>query len=913
MRSGKAKIAVVLLITFLSCLIHLAAEDDFRGAQIGAIAVLVDNQPGGEDIEKLIAIKPGDVFSLNKINTSIKQIYQTGLFSHVQVLSEGGESLTLTFLLASQPFSRRIQIQSENKIPQNRLVEQIYSIKEGSPYSEDKLRKAIEELKDALSREGFFQPEVKAFTERIPESAQVDVIFQVLSTRSYLVESVTFEGTIILPEKRLLNKMKTKVGRSYIPSTLQKDLQELQQLYLDQDYRRAEVRSLRQDFNEQHGRIALVLEVIPREKIVIQVLGASVPLNLIRPIWEAEIFEEWGLDEGEAKIIAYLRKKGFLFCSVASSIEEGHNEIHIIHRISPGQKLKIGDITYRGLEYFTPEQLKNELLTLDNIPLLSRIDGAQLFDLPIELEFLYKTRGFPDTRVEFWFDREGDSVMPVYHIEEGRQQILSDVNFEGTTLFPQEVLQTQVSSAAGEPYYQPIVQQDIERLQNFYLNEGVRGSTVQAVIEEKNEDRFDITFQIDEGKKVRVENIVIAGNEVTRASTIRNELRINAGELARYDAIRETKRRLEALGIFSEVKIEEIQISPETMNLFVVVAEGSRTHVSAGVGLETVNEPRSFEVWNFDVRVRGTAELTRSNVFGTAAQFSLVGQVSIRENRIVASWQQPYFFKIPLETFVNGWWEQEQRTSFRYERQGISLSGVRTFQSQANWTVVPTLKYVRTKILELDIEEDEIDRQFLPYSTTSVGASLLRDRRSNPFNPERGYFFSTAADWAYPLFGAESDFLKLFSRYQHFLPLGNNLTFSFTSRLGLGSGIMPIPERFFAGGSNSFRGTRYDQLGPKDPSTGKPVGGKALLLFNFEFSFPLTSRIENLYGVLFYDKGNVFADINSLDMTSLEDALGLGLRYRSPLGPVRLELAWNPGATQDDPKVLVFITIGHIF
>ncbi|NOR14604.1 MAG: BamA/TamA family outer membrane protein [Candidatus Aminicenantes bacterium] len=913
MRVSRVKTAMILVVVFGLCLSISQAEDDYRDSMIGSISVLIDNEPGGEDIEKLIAIKPGDVFSLKKINTSIKQVYQTGLFSHVQVLSEGAERLNLTFLLVAQPFSRRIQILSEEKIPRAKLTEQIYSVKEGSPYSEDKLRKSVEELKAALRREGYFDAEIKAYTERVQDTAQVDVIFQVQSTHSYRVESITFEGTIILPEKRLLNRMKTKVGRSYMPALLENDLEAIQQLYLDQDYRRAEVRNIRQDFDEQRGSVALILEVIPREKIVIHVSGTHVPLNLIRPIWEAEIFEEWGLDEGEAKIIAYLRKKGYLFVSVSSSIEEVSSEIHIIHKIAPGQKLKIGDITYRGLEYFTPEQLKRELLTLENIPLLSRIDGAKLFELPVELEFLYKTRGFPDTRVEFWFEREGNTVLPIYHIEEGRQQTLNDVEFEGASLFPADVLQAQVSSAEGGPYYQPNVQQDIERLQNYYLNEGVRNTSIQAVVEEKEEDRFDVGFLIEEGKKVQIQEIVITGNDVTRTSTIRNELRIAAGELARYDAIRETKRRLEGLGIFSEVKIEEIQTSPESMNLFIIVAEGSRTHVSAGLGLETANEPHSFDVWNYDVRVRGTAELTRGNIFGTAAQFSLVGQLSVRAKRLMAAWQQPYFFKLPLETFVNAWWEEEQRTSFRYARQGISLSGARTFKNQANWTVVPALKYVRTKILELDIGDEEIGRQFLPYSTTSLGASLLRDRRSNLFNPERGYFFSTALDWAYPLFGAESDFLKSFWRYQHFLPLWTDMMISFTSRLGLGAGRMPIPERFFAGGSNSFRGTRYDELGPKDPVTGNPIGGKALLLFNFEFSFPLTSRIPNLYGVVFYDKGNVFIDIEKMNLTELEDALGLGLRYRSPLGPVRLELAWNPGAEEGKPKALVFITIGHIF
>lgn len=913
MRFSRVKTALILIIAVVLCGTVSLAEDDYRDSTIGSIAVLIDNEPGGEDIEKLIAIRPGDAFSLSKINYSIKQIYQTGLFSHVQVLSEGAERLNLTFLLAAQPFSRRIQIVSEEKIPKARLIDQIYSVKEGSSYSEDKLRKAVEELEEALRREGYFNAEIKAYTEKVPDTAQVDVVFQVASTFSYQVESITFEGTIILPEKRLLSRMKTKVGRSYTPTILENDLEELQQLYLDQDYRRAEIRNIRQDFDKQRGSVALVLEVIPREKIVIHLIGAQVPLNLIRPIWEAEIFEEWGLDEGEAKIIAYLRKKGYLFVSVSSSIEEVSNEIHIVHRIAPGQKLKIGDITYRGLEYFTPEQLKTELLTLENIPLLSRIDGAELFELPIELEFLYKTRGFPETRVEFWFERDGNSVLPVYHIVEGRQLTLNEVKFEGASLFPLDVLQDQVSSAVGGPYYQPNVQQDIERLQNYYLNEGVRGTSIQVVVGEDKTDRYNVTFYIEEGKKVHIQDIVITGNEVTRTSTIRNELRIAAGELARYDAIRETKRRLEGLGIFSEVKIEEIQTSPEFMNLFIIVAEGSRMHVSAGLGLETANEPHSFDVWNYDVRVRGTAELTRSNVFGTAAQFSLVGQLSVRETRFLAGWQQPYFFKLPIETFVNAWWEQEQRTSFRYERQGISLSGARTFKSQANWTVVPSLKYVRTKILELDIGDEDIDRQFLPYSTTSLGTSLLRDRRSNPFNPERGYFFSTALDWAYPLFGAESDFLKFFGRYQLFLPMWTDMMFSFTTRLGLGSGIMPIPERFFAGGSNSFRGTRYDELGPKDPVTGNPIGGKALLLFNFEFSFPLTSRIKNLYGVVFYDKGNVFVEMNKLDVTSLEDALGAGLRYRSPLGPVRLELGWNPGAAEGIPKFMVYITIGHIF
>ena len=124
---------------------------------------------------------------------------------------------------------------------------------------------------------------------------------------------------------------------------------------------------------------------------------------------------------------------------------------------------------------------------------------------------------------------------------------------------------------------------------------------------------------------------------------------------------------------------------------------------------------------------------------------------------------------------------------------------------------------------------------------------------------------------------------------------------------------MPIHERFFAGGSNSFRGVRFDELGPRDPDSEQPVGGKSLVLVNFELTFPLLSQVKNLYGVVFYDKGNVFSQRRQTSFAGLEDALGLGFRYGTPLGPVRLELGWNPSPPEGKSKVLLFFTIGNLF
>jgi outer membrane protein insertion porin family len=906
--------AGLLLILLLVCALAAGAENDLNNALIGSVSVMIDDLPAGESIEKLIAVQPGEFFSLKKINFSIKQIYKTGLFSDVRVVREGEERIRLTFLLTSRPFSRGFTITGMDSAPRSRLTNKVYSVRTGEPYTEERLLRSVEELREAMSDEGMFEADIHAYAEKVEGSTQVDVFFDIRSAKTYSVSRILFSGMLLFTRDQLLHKMGTKEGGAYAPSALREDVLRLEEFYLSEDYRRAEVRVLEPDFDEENGRVSLTVEVTPNEKIVVHIDGASVPVDLIKPIWEAQIFEEWGLDEGEAKIIGYLRDRGHIFATVFSSIERRENEIHVIHKVAPGRKVGVQDIEFRGLEHFTEDQLKRELLISGNIPLLSKIPGSRLFQLSGEMEFLYKTRGFPETDVQLQFEWQGEKkVKPIYIVSEGRQETVAQVTFEGASLFPPADLQSRIGSSQGGAYYQPSVQLDIEKLLIFYRNQGVRGTEIVAAAEMVEEDRFAVNFQVREGERVIIQEIVISGHDITRLGVITRELQVREGELARYDAIRETKRRLEGLGVFSEVRIEEIQLSPDTMNLFIQVSEGDRHHVSAGLGLETAGAPHSADVWNYDVRLRGTGEIIRQNLFGRAATLSLVGQLSIREQRVVATWQQPYFFGIPINTFLNAWWEQEQRTSFRYERIGVSLSGIRTFKGQEYWTLVPTLKFARTTILELEIEEDEIDRQFLPYSTTSIGGSVLRDRRDDPFNPLKGYFFSTALEWAYPLFNTESNFLKLFSKYQRYFPVGNRIQFAFTSRLGLGSGHMPIPERFFAGGSNSFRGTRYDELGPKDPVFGNPVGGKALFLLNFELVLPIFSQLENLGAVFFYDTGNVWTSPSQISLNDMEHALGLGLRYRTPLGPVRFEFGWNLDAAPGESKTLVFITIGNMF
>lgn len=212
----------------------------------------------------------------------------------------------------------------------------------------------------------------------------------------------------------------------------------------------------------------------------------------------------------------------------------------------------------------------------------------------------------------------------------------------------------------GSPYFQPNLQRDVERLETFYLNRGVRGTRVSVRTDSPDPESYALTFEISEGRPVHVEKIIIAGTVVTKMSTVLKEMAIREGDPAAYDAILQTKRNLERLGIFSEVRVEEIPVAPDAENLVLNLREGERNYASIGVGLETKTEPRSLAVWNNALRLRGTAEISRSNLFGTASQLSFVSQLSIKETRGVLSWEQPYFFGLPIRTYVSAWLEREE-------------------------------------------------------------------------------------------------------------------------------------------------------------------------------------------------------------------------------------------------------------
>jgi outer membrane protein insertion porin family len=898
-----------VLILFISA----AVPQDTGVPVVADVEVWVDGSPDTENLESLISVRPGDRYSLAAVSAAIKQVFQSGLFSDVEVNRSGVERIGLKFMLTRKRIVRRIRFRGEKGVSGQKLRNALYSLQEDAYFSEERLKRAIAELKIALNDEGFFQPIIQASESRVPGAPLVDIAFVIQPGARYAISDIRFEGTADIPLDDLKATMKTKAGDLYSLNRLDQDLSRLRELFVGQSYPRAEVDLVAEEFFPENGTVFLLIRIDPDERIEVVVRGAEISPSLVRPIWEEKIFEDWGLSEGEARILDHLRARGYVLATVNSGIERTDRGIRVIHRVDPGQKYKIQDIRFEGNRHFSADEIKKALGIAEGVLFFSALDGKRIYELPGEIKMLYQIQGFPDTQVGFQFFREGSQLQAVYLIQEGQQERIEAIEIAGAALVDPATIRAQLSIAEGGPFFRPAVQREVEKLNTLYLNRAIRGTRIDSQVEAVEDGLFRVVFNIQEGRAVKIQSLLISGNLVTRKNVIQRELRIRAGDPARADQIAATRQNLESLGIFSSVTVEEIPVSDDREHVVINVREGERNYVSFGIGLETRES-----IWSAssllaaDLRLRGTAEYMRSNVFGSAASLSFVTQFSLSEKRAVVIWQQPYFFfNFPMHTSLSAWIESEDRQSFTFEREGVSLTGTRPIFWGLD--LLATVRYTRTVLKKLEIPPNEIDREFYPYSKTSLAPSFILEKRDDAFNPERGAFTSLALEWAFPLFQTESDFLKALFKHQRYYSPVSRFLLGFTFRLGLGQGKIPIHERFFAGGSNSFRGAEFDELGPKDPESDVPIGGKALLLFNFEASFPVVSALRDLSGLVFYDTGNVFSGRNDLDLTSLEHAVGAGVRYRTPLGPARLELGWNLTDPERRGKPIVFITIGNIF
>ncbi|MCH7823402.1 MAG: outer membrane protein assembly factor, partial [Acidobacteria bacterium] len=315
--------------------------------------------------------------------------------------------------------------------------------------------------------------------------------------------------------------------------------------------------------------------------------------------------------------------------------------------------------------------------------------------------------------------------------------------------------------------------------------------------------------------------------------------------------------------------------------------------------------------YSTEEQVRGLVVVGQENLWERNHRATFSVRASFAEQRARFIYTDPYLFGRDVEGSAVAYFESVDREGFKAQSFGTSFRLVK--RHSATLTSVGRYSFRNQQTFDVLIDEDLLEPEDRDAVVGSAVYTLLSDTRPNPINPRGGNYHTIDIEWATDVLGSESDFAKVFGRSYWYWELPNNAVFVAAARAGLavpyGGSIVPLPERFFAGGSTTLRGFGRNQAGPRDED-GNPLGGELLLIGNLEYRFPIRG---DLGAVIFTDIGNVFADLEHVSLNGTRETLGFGVRYESPIGPLRLDWGYLLDARTGEDSSRLHFAIGQAF
>jgi outer membrane protein assembly factor BamA len=531
-----------------------------------------------------------------------------------------------------------------------------------------------------------------------------------------------------------------------------------------------------------------------------------------------------------------------------------------------------------------------------------------------------------------------------------------------------------LSLQPGSPFLVSQLTLDRDAVQQYYADRGYLNATVAAAPGLSSDGaQADVVFAVRAGPRVFVDHVLIVGNDRIRAETIEQELQIAPGDPLGLGAVNESQRRLAALGLFRRTRISQLGHGDETTrDVLVAVEEAPPTTIGYGGGLEIAQRFRRREAGGgvasaeLEFAPRAFFEVTRRNLFGKNRSVNLFTRVSVRpkdspffagaappspddrsgfgfsEYRVLASFREPRVFGTAAEALLTGTVEQQVRASFNFARRAFGAEIGRRVGRFVN--IGGTYQIQRTELFDETTDPADkllIDRLFPQVRLSSFSMSVTRDTRDDPFGPASGFYLSATGQVAARRIGSEVGLTKSTVTAQVFqtLPRTNGIVLAASARIGLAAAFarqvvrtdavgQPVPgpdgepivdvveevpasERFFAGGDTTVRGFILDQLGTPETidQDGFPIGGNGLSIFNAELRIPVRG---GLGAVGFFDAGNVFARATDISLSDLRGAVGVGIRYQSPVGPIRVDVGFKTTRREIVPGVPEKLAVWHI-
>ncbi|MGA6982683.1 MAG: POTRA domain-containing protein [Candidatus Sulfotelmatobacter sp.] len=945
--------------------------------------------PGVADASQLlqmVAQKSGEPLDRDRVRESIRTLFATGLFADIQAeVTPTDDGVVLKFVTSLNFFVGAVNVDGAPVHPSANQIVNASKFQLGELYSFDKLKQAIENVRQLMRENGYYRAQVTAESASNPRTQQVDIYFHVKSGEPAHIGEVKITGHSTWSDGQLQDIAKMHPGDRVTAARITNSLQHLRKRLQKQQRVLAQVSIAAQTYLPESNSVNYTYLIDPGPVVVVYTLGVHVSRGVLKkeiPIYQENAVDEDLLNEGKINLVNYLQGRGFYDATVDYERQTGADTLRVIYRVDPGEVHKLERIQIVGNKYFSEQVLRQRLQiqTAGKFFAKGRYSSALLRNDVAGFKALYLSNGFRDAKVDTQVndDYEGshNKLAVRIQIDEGPQMLVGTFRIQGNKTVDTKTF-SELRTANGQPYSEQNLARDRDAILNYYFNHGFSNASleisVQPVAGEAN--REDVTFNIQEGEQFFVRRVMVAGLVHTRNYVVQREIRVKAGQPLSQQSILDTQSKLYDLGIFSQVDTAVQNPSGEDpeKNVLVQVQEAKRYTFTYGAGFEFAtglpsgtNHPAGAT----GVSPRVGLNITRLNVGGRDQTLTFQSHVGTLQQLGLISYEIPkvfnhgnlkLFYTIFYDNSVNVATFTSQRLEGKIDlRQELG-------RQEANHTTTMTYRFDYRRVKASDLQSDFSPVEFsllsLPAHIGGPGFTYIRDKRDNPLESTKGQYFTLDGFVSSSYVGSQSDYGRALgqdSTYYAFGPSNHKFVFARSTTLGMeqvyggtkilppGScplnnlqtacqsniEIIPLPELFFAGGGNSHRGFGLNQAGPRDPDSGYPVGGSALFINSEELRFPAASLPylgEGFGFAIFHDMGNVFTaghdlvkglgrwhqqnpaqclgpggtgnqtcitnfDNSGYDYTS--HALGIGLRYKTPIGPLRFDFGYNLNPTQ---------------
>jgi outer membrane protein insertion porin family len=914
-----------------------AAEDElrFEGDRIVAIDFEPVEQPYSRAVlDKLLSIRVGEPLALPAVRATIQNLYSTGRFSGIEIGGTmEGDGVRLRITTELNYFVSQVTVTGAKDPPNEGQLAGAAKLGLGTEFVDNDAVTAVEYLSDRLRANGLYQARVKYTVERVPATQEARIQFQVDPGARARFAGVEISGT---PQRSLESIIRTTrwklplfqaKWRTVTEARVRSGVENVRRSYQNANHLLASISLQQLQYKEGANQLIPLLHIEPGPRVGLTSAGAKIPKGLLKnlvPVFQERTVDKDLLVEGRRNLIDYYQAKGYFDATVNFNFQaEKQGEQSIAYTLERGVRHRVHSVKIDGNRYFNDRTVRERLaVTPASWPRYPRGRySPKLLERDVEsILALYRSNGFRDVKVDTEVDDKAlaasDELIVLIHITEGPQWFVRKLVIEGASNEERQYFDSVLSSIEGQPFSQSNLAADRDNVLTYYFNRGYPDAAFEwAESDTEAPSHVDLLFRVKPGRRQYVRDILINGLHATKPKLVQDRIRFSPGEPLAESSLSETQRRLYELGIFAKVQVATQNPGGEEDSRYVLyqLDEASRYSMTFGFGAEfgrigggtSLDAPAGKS--GFSPRV--SFGVSRLNVLGLGHTLSLQTRVSNIQDRVLLTYFAPHFLEFEhLSLTVSGLFDNSSDI-----RTFSALRGEGSIQLAQRLSRSDSLQYRysfrRVTVSSLLINPQLVPLFSQPTRTGILSATYIHDRRDDPIDAKRGMYNTVDFGVSASQFGSKTPFVRMLERNSTYHRINPSLVFARSTNIGLIQGFaegadIPLPERFFSGGSFSHRGFPNNQAGPRDTFTGFPVGGSALFLNSLELRFPLLG--DTLGGVVFHDAGNVYSDIDKVTLRSRQKnyqdfdymvhAMGVGFRYRTPVGPLRIDLSYSPNA-----------------